>query len=56
MPIMYGSNDYWKLVNEIKAWEAELQHGINTKAERREMCVIIAELKNALERDVYGKF
>ena len=56
MLIIYGTYDYWKRVREIDDWEKELKNGVNTKPERREMIVIIKELKDALESDTYGKF
>jgi len=55
MPVKYGTQEYWKREKEIRDWEIELQHGFNTKQERREIIVIIADLKDALERDTYGK-
>ena len=56
MPVKYGTHEYWKREKEIRDWEIELQHGSNTKQERREMIGIIADLKDALDRDTYGKF
>ena len=56
MPVEYGTNEYWEREKEIRDWENELQHGSNTKQERREMIVIIADLKDALERDTVRKF
>ena len=56
MPVKYGTNEYYRREKEIYDWEKELKCGVNTKQERREMIDIIADLKDALDRDTYGRY
>jgi len=56
MLVQFGTNEYWEREKEIKDWHLELTNGTNTKAERKDIIVIIEELKARLESDTVGKF